>query len=94
MLDFSVSIVYNICELAMANKKVKTMNLWEVEKYCEYVVKEINTCDEELNSFLFSLGLYVGSPITVVNRFKNSVVVVIKDARYSFDKQLAEAIIV
>ena len=58
----------------------------------EYLIKEINTNDDELDSFLFSLGCYSGEKITVVNRLKKSLVVVIKDGRYSFDNQLAEAI--
>ena len=80
--------------LAIANKRVKIMNLWEIELNKEHIVKEINTFDDELNSFLFSLGLYAGKPIMVVNRFRSNMVVVIKDARYSIDKSLAKAIIV
>ena len=60
----------------------------------EYLIKEINTNDEELDAFLFSLGCYSGEKITVVNRLKKSLVVVIKDGRYSFDNQLAERIII
>ncbi|MCI5613742.1 MAG: ferrous iron transport protein A, partial [Agathobacter sp.] len=33
----------------------------------EYIVKEIQTEDEELISFLFSLGCYSGEPITVIS---------------------------
>ena len=80
--------------LAIANKGLKFMNLWEVELNKELMIKNINVEDEELNSFLFSLGFYNGKTITVVNRFKSNLVVVIKDARYSIDKQLAKAIIV
>ena len=58
----------------------------------EYVIRDINTNDEELNAFLFSLGCYSGETITVVARKKNNCVVSIKDARYSIDNQLAEAI--
>ena len=60
----------------------------------EYIIQQIQTDDEELNSFLFSLGCYSGEPITVVSQLKNSCVVSIKDGRYSIDNQLAEAIIV
>ena len=70
------------------------MNLSQVEIGKEYVIKCINTDDEELNSFLFSLGCYSGEPITVIAYRKGSCVVAIKDARYSIDMQLAEAIIV
>jgi ferrous iron transport protein A len=59
-----------------------------------YIVKDIVTDDEELDSFLFSLGCYSGEPITVVSHLKRSLVVSIKDARYNIDHQLAEAIII
>lgn len=68
------------------------MNLRQAETEVEYIIKSINTDDEELNSFLFSLGCYEGEPITVVSRRKGSCVVSIKDARYNIDNQLAEAI--
>jgi len=70
------------------------MNLTKAQEGLEYIVKDIHTNDEELNSFLFSLGCYSGEPITVVSRKKRSCVVSIKDGRYNIDNQLAEAIIV
>lgn len=70
------------------------MNLREAEEGREYIVKEINTDDEELNAFLFSLGCYSGEPITVVSHLKKSCTVSIKDGRYNLDSQLAEAIII
>ena len=73
---------------------VDEMTLNEVTEGQEYIIQTIATDDEELNSFLFSLGCYQGEPITVVTRKKSSCVVSIKDGRYSIDNQLAEAIIV
>ncbi len=70
------------------------MTLLEAVEGMEYIVKDIQTDDEELNSFLFTLGCYSGEPITVVSRLKKSCVVSIKDGRYNIDNQLAEAIIV
>lgn len=58
----------------------------------EYIIKGIATDDEELNSFLFSLGCYSGEPITVVSRKKRNCTVSIKDARYNIDNDLAAAI--
>lgn len=58
----------------------------------EYIVKEIQTEDEELISFLFSLGCYSGEPITVISHIKGGCVVSIKDARYNIDTDLAKAI--
>ena len=70
------------------------MNLTTVEEGKEYIIQRINTDDEELNAFLFSLGCYSGEPITVVSRRRGSCTVSIKDGRYNIDSQLAEAIIV
>ena len=70
------------------------MNLREVQEGKEYVIEQINTDDEELDAFLFSLGCYSVEPITVVSRLKKSCVVAIKDGRYNIDNELAEAIIV
>ena len=70
------------------------MNLLEAVEGKEYIIKEIQTDDEELDAFLFSLGCYSGEPITVVTHRKSGCVVSIKDGRYSIDNQLAEAIII
>jgi ferrous iron transport protein A len=58
----------------------------------EYIIKNIATDDEELNSFLFSLGCYSGEPITVVSRKRRNCTVSIKDVRYNIDNELAAAI--
>jgi ferrous iron transport protein A len=70
------------------------MNLREAQDGKAYIIKSIETDDEELNAFLFSLGCYSGEVITVVRHMKGGCVVAIKDARYNIDNQLAEAIIV
>ena len=70
------------------------MNLSEVEEGKVYIIQRIETDDEELNSFLFSLGCYSGEPITVVSRRRGGCTVSIKDGRYNIDNQLAEAILV
>ena len=68
------------------------MTLRDAELGIEYIVKSIETDDEELDAFLFSLGCYSGEPITVVSRRRGSLTVSIKDGRYTIDNQLAEAI--
>ena len=70
------------------------MNLTEANVGEEYMIKEIQTDDEELDAFLFTLGCYSGEPITVVSKTKRNYVLSIKDGRYNVDSQLAEAIIV
>ncbi len=68
------------------------MNLLDAVEGKEYIIEKIETDDEELEAFLFSLGCYSGEPITVVSHIKSGCVVSIKDGRYSIDKQLAGAI--
>lgn len=70
------------------------MNLTAAQEGKEYIIQQIETDDEELDAFLFSLGCYSGEPITVVSRLKGGCVVSIKDGRYNIDNQLAEAIII
>ena len=70
------------------------MNLSEAVPGVEYIIKSIETDDEELNQFLFTLGCYSGEPITVIQHIKGGSVVVIKDARYNIDKGLAQAIMI
>lgn len=68
------------------------MSLIDAVEGKEYIIKSLETDDEEMDSFLFSLGCYSGEPITVISHIKGGCVVSIKDARYNFDNQLAEAI--
>lgn len=70
------------------------MNLNDASVGVEYIIKDIKTEDEELESFLFSLGCYSGEPITIVSRKKKNLVVAIKDGRYNIDSNLAEAILI
>ena len=70
------------------------MNLSVAEEGKVYIIQRIETDDEDLNAFLFSLGCYSGEPITVISRRKGGCTVSIKDGRYNIDNQLAEAIIV
>ena len=70
------------------------MNLLTATEGNEYVIQRIETDDEELDAFLFSLGCYSGEPITVVSRRRGSCVISVKDGRYSIDNQLAEAIVI
>ena len=70
------------------------MDLSLAQEGVEYVIKEINTDDEELNAFLFSLGCYSGEPITVISHRKGGCTVSIKDGRYNIDTELAKAIVI
>jgi ferrous iron transport protein A len=70
------------------------MALLKAEPGRTYTIREINTDDEEMNSFLFRLGCYEGEPITLISKKKKSCIVAIKDGRYNLDNLLSEAIIV
>lgn len=62
----------------------------EVNK--EYFIEAIETKNEEMKNFLFTLGCYEGEAITLISRIADQYVIVIKDARYSIDKNLASCI--
>ena len=68
--------------------------LMDAEPGRTYIIREINTDDEEMNSFLFRLGCYEGEPITLISKKRKSCIVVIKDGRYNLDALLSEAIVV
>ena len=68
------------------------MNLRDAEEGKEYIVQAIDVDDDELISFLFSLGCYSGEPVTVISHRKSGSVVSIKDSRYNLDKFLCELI--
>ena len=68
------------------------MTLRDAVEEQEYIVKKIDTDDEELNAFLFTLGCYSGEPITVISHLKGGSIVSIKDGRYHVDTGLAQAI--
>ena len=70
------------------------MPLTSVAEGKEYIIRNIETEDADMDAFLFSLGCYSGEPVTVVSRRRGSCVVSIKDGRYNIDNQLAEAILV
>ena len=70
------------------------MSLLDARSGKEYIITRINTGDEALESFLFSLGCYSGEPITVISRKRNGCTVSIKDGRYNIDEQLTAAIMI
>ena len=74
------------------SREIDKMNLNDAELGKEYEIRSVELDgDEELESFLFSLGCYSGEKITVVDRRKN-LVISVKDARYNIDPELAERI--
>jgi len=72
----------------------KNMTLKDAVEEKEYIIQNIETDDEEMDAFLFSLGCYSGEKITVMSHLKGGCIVSIKDGRYNIDNQLAQAIVV
>lgn len=70
------------------------MNLNSANIGENYIVKDVQTEDEDLKAFLFSLGCYSGEPITVISQLKGGCVVSIKNGRYNIDKGIAQAVLV
>ena len=70
------------------------MTLAQAQEGKEYIIQRIETDDEDLDAFLFSLGCYSGEPITVVSHGRRNMTVAIKDGRYNIDSQLADAIVI
>lgn len=73
-------------------ERTNHMNLTNAEIGKEYIIQSIDTQDDELNSFLFTLGCYSGQAITVLANKKNGIVISIKDSRYNIDLNLANLI--
>ena len=69
-------------------------NLLLADEGVEYIIQRIDTDDEELDAFLFSLGCFDGEGITVVSQRKSGCVVSIKDGRYSIDRELMKTILI
>ncbi len=68
------------------------MTLAEGNMGIAYTITSIDTDDEELNDFLFTLGCYSGEKITVVSMVSGSYVISVRDGRYNIDPDLARAI--
>lgn len=82
-----------------ANRNTKecgseAMNLTKAMINKEYIIKDVKTSDEELRDFLFTLGCYKDEMVTVLSILGGNYIITVKDARYSIDKDLAEAIVI
>lgn len=67
------------------------MKVSEGKKGVTYTIKSING-NEEMNTFLFSLGCFEGEEITIMKKMGSNFIVNIKDGRYGIDKKLASVI--
>ncbi len=72
-----------------ANKNLALVNAGQ-----SFIISSINTDDEEMKDFLFTLGCYPGETVTLVSIVSNTRVIAVKDARYSINEDFARVIIV
>ncbi len=93
-LKRGVSAKNSASEVDTGAETEKKTTLLDAEPGQTYIIREINTDDDDMNSFLFRLGCYVGEPITLISKKKKSCIVVIKDGRYNLDNLLSEAIVI
>lgn len=70
------------------------MTLNNVPEGSEVIIKDIVTDDEEIKSFLFTLGCYSGESVTVIDKKKSGLILSIKDGRYNIDSDLADLILI
>ncbi len=75
-------------------KHVNHPNLTHADVNRPYIIKRINAGDKGIKKFLFTLGCYEGEKVTVISVLADIYVINVKDARYSIDKDLAEAILI
>lgn len=78
--------------VTMERTDAKNLTQGSVDR--KYEIKEIKTTDEELRAFLFTLGCYEGEHITIISTLAENYVINVKDARYSIDTELAQAILI
>lgn len=89
---FPLNIFSSLFKVKKATGEVN--DLTQASHNKEYVIKKINTVKDDLRDFLFTLGCFEGERITVLSVLSENYVIVVKDARYSIDRELAEAIII
>jgi len=93
-----LAVVNNIIKSRYNNKKLSLVserpNLSEAVINVPYIIKEVNTTDQNMKDFLFTLGCYEGETVTVISVLADNYVISVKDARYSIDKDLARTILV
>jgi ferrous iron transport protein A len=59
-----------------------------------YIINSIDTNQDDMRDFLFTLGCYPGEKVTLISRLAGNYIINVKDSRYSIDQDLANAIFV
>ncbi|OPL08530.1 MAG: iron transporter FeoA [delta proteobacterium ML8_F1] len=76
----------------MAREAERPLNLTRARYNQPYEIQSIETLDSAMTDFLFTLGCYEGQEVTVLSSLGENYVIHVKDARYSIDRALAQAI--
>ncbi|HEY8365076.1 MAG TPA: FeoA domain-containing protein [Haloplasmataceae bacterium] len=67
------------------------MKLSEGIKAVKYIIKKVSG-DNELNTFLYSLGCIENEAIQIVKIMRSTLIINIKGSRFAIDKSLANVI--
>ncbi|SQD77875.1 FeoA family protein [Moritella yayanosii] len=92
------SLIFNN-SLALSSEDLLTTqaaahNLSQAQVNQDYVIKGVDAGEPEIANFLFTLGCFKGETITLISILSESYVISIKDARYSIDCDLAQAVLI
>ena len=90
VISSSATLSYDFQDVSSSDLKIS--NLSQADINTPYTIKGIQTDDADLKDFLFTLGCYEGEVVTVISILAENFVISVKDARYSIDSDLAEAI--
>ena len=93
-LAISNSILKNRLFNKRAEVASQGFNLTQADINVPYIIKKVDTTDNSMKEFLFTLGCFEGEEITVISVLAENFVVHVKDARYSIDEDLARAILI
>lgn len=72
----------------------ESRNLTDARISQSYNIKGIDSHENGMEEFLFTLGCYEGEQITVISILSDNYIIHIKNARYSIDADLAKAILI
>jgi len=90
VISSSAALSHGFQDVGSSNLTIS--NLSQADINIPYTIKGIQTDDADLKDFLFTLGCYEGEVVTVISILAENFVISVKDARYSIDSDLAEAI--
>ncbi|MGM0379340.1 MAG: FeoA family protein [Bacillota bacterium] len=74
------------------HKKINNLSQGTLNK--EYEILKIKTKRDDLRDFLFSLGCFEGEKVKIVSVLSDNYSIIINNAKYCIDKELAELIII